>query len=90
MIRSAVSEMLRHLNTNYPDVPDFYFWWGELVHYLRQSRFRIGLAMLSQSKKIEANTVQCTHPFKTIAEAETLGLSVANPLPIGHQSDGPI
>ena len=43
--------------------------------------------MLSQSKKIEANTVQCTHPFGTIDEAETLGLSVANPMTIGHQSD---
>ena len=43
--------------------------------------------MLSQSKKIEANTVQCTHPFETIAEAETLGLSVANPMTVGHQSD---
>ena len=40
-----------------------------------------------QSKKIEANTVQCTHLFGTIAEAETLGLSVANPMPIGRQSN---
>ena len=43
--------------------------------------------MLNQSKKIDANTVQRTHPFGTMAEAETLGLSVANPMPIGHQSD---
>ena len=43
--------------------------------------------MLSQSKKIEVMTVQCTHPFRTIAEAETLGLSVADPMPIGHQSN---
>ena len=32
--------------------------------------------MLSQSKKIEANTLQWTHSFRTITEAETLGLSV--------------
>ena len=43
--------------------------------------------MLKQFKKIDANTGQRTHPFGTIAEAETLGLSVANPMTIGHQSD---